>query len=229
MTPYYQDKLVTLYNADARQILPDLEKVDCIVTDPVWPNALESLPGSEDPYALLLSVATHFPRLADRCVIQLGCNSDVRILAAIPAALPFLRVATLDYIRPHYRGRILYTGDAAYIFGNPPPSEPGRHLMPGRFVETHIYPRYEGHPCPRVLGHVRWLLHWYARGTVLDPFAGGCTTAVACRQLGIHCTCIEISEDFCERAAKRLSTGQLHFAELPAQTKTTETDARDAP
>ena len=220
--------MITLYLGDAREVLPTLGNFDCIITDPIWPNALECLAGSAEPYALLRSVASLFPGMADRCVIQLGCNSDVRILAGIPAALPFLRVATLDYIRPHYRGRILYTGDVAYIFGKPPPSEPGKHLMPGRFVETRIYPKYDGHPCPRILGHVRWLVNWYARGSVLDPFAGGCTTAVACREIGIPCTCVEISEEFCEAAALRLSTGQLGLSEDPEAAEVGKTRPHDA-
>jgi DNA modification methylase len=36
MTPYYQDSLITLYNADARAILPNLGdgSIDFVFTDP---------------------------------------------------------------------------------------------------------------------------------------------------------------------------------------------------
>ncbi len=38
MTPYYQDDLITLYNADARAILPNLAagSIDFVFTDPPY-------------------------------------------------------------------------------------------------------------------------------------------------------------------------------------------------
>lgn len=34
--PYYQDEWVTIYNADCREILPKLSKVDLVLTDPPY-------------------------------------------------------------------------------------------------------------------------------------------------------------------------------------------------
>lgn len=212
--PYYETEHITLYHGDAREVLPDLDRVDSVITDPVWPNALKGLPGSDDPFGLFASVAIHFPKVADRCVIQLGCNSDVRILLGVPDSMPYFRTCWLEYIRPNYIGRTLNTGDVAYVFGTPLPSEPGKHLMPGRFIESRVYPKFKEHPCPRIIGHVRWLVHWYGGRSVIDPFAGGCTTAIACREAGIHCTCIEISEEFCDAAVRRFETDQRSIFEL---------------
>ena len=39
---------------------------------------------------------------------------------------------------------------------------------------------------------------------VLDPFSGSGTVFCACQNLGIHCTAIEISEDYCEVAKNRI-------------------------
>jgi site-specific DNA-methyltransferase (adenine-specific) len=36
MNPYYQDDAVTIYNADCREILPSIDKVDMIFTDPPY-------------------------------------------------------------------------------------------------------------------------------------------------------------------------------------------------
>ena len=36
MKPYYQDEWVTIYHGDCRDILPTLEKVDLVLTDPPY-------------------------------------------------------------------------------------------------------------------------------------------------------------------------------------------------
>ncbi len=36
MKPYYEDESVTIYNADCRDVLPSLSKVDLVLTDPPY-------------------------------------------------------------------------------------------------------------------------------------------------------------------------------------------------
>lgn len=43
MKPYYQDEWVTIYHGDCREILPELPKVDLVLTDPPYLNMGESL------------------------------------------------------------------------------------------------------------------------------------------------------------------------------------------
>jgi len=47
--------------------------------------------------------------------------------------------------------------------------------------------------------------------TVLDPFLGSGTTAVACKELGRNYIGIEISPEYCKIAEKRLSQGVLNI------------------
>ncbi len=110
-TPYYQDADIVIYHGDAREILPRLADYHTIITDPVWPNALPQLQGSEAPWALLADVLSHSTAL--RLAIHLGGNSDPRFLAGVPPHYPFFRSVWLSYTFPSYRGRLLYTADVA--------------------------------------------------------------------------------------------------------------------
>ena len=51
MKPYYQDKWVKIYHGDCREVLPqlELEVIETVITDPVWPNAKAQLKGKENP------------------------------------------------------------------------------------------------------------------------------------------------------------------------------------
>ena len=203
---------------------------DSIITDPVWPNSI--FPKVADPAELLLEVLLSCS--ADRCVVQLGCDSDPRFLSAVPARWPFVRLCLLEYARPSYKGRLVYGGDIAYVFGQLPP---GRKLIPGLCISTRsdslfrrgtwngetnkFFNRPSGtqiaHPAPRRLQHVAWLCKWFAGASVLDPFAGSGTTLVAAKELGRKAVGFEIEEKYCELAAKRLqaSTQQMELLEEP--------------
>ncbi|KKM73501.1 hypothetical protein LCGC14_1409970, partial [marine sediment metagenome] len=100
-------------------------------------------------------------------------------------------------------------------FGEPPPSRPGQHLIPGRFMKTTKEPRYQGHPCPRTIGHMRWLVHWFARGTVLDPFAGTGTTLRVCKRINRNCILIEQNPEYCNHIARE------HELEVECHTQNT--------
>lgn len=211
MRPYYAEPGVDLYLGDAREILPRLRLVDAVITDPPWPNCIPGMAGSPAPAALFSEVAAHFPRLlgdAGRAVVHLGCDSDPRFLLGMPPSLPFFRACHLEYARPHYKGRLLYTHDIAYVFGQPPKSREGARVMPGKTLQNDSQRRFAGHPCPRQPRHVRWLVNWFAAGTVLDPFCGSGTTLVVAREAGLPCIGIEIDERYAELAARRLRDTQ---------------------
>jgi len=59
------------------------------------------------------------------------------------------------------------------------------------------------HPCQKPIALFSAILE-IGGNTVLDPFIGSGTTAVACEQLNRQWIGIEISERYCEMAAKRI-------------------------
>ena len=223
MMPYYDQDGVTIYHGDCREVLPSLGITETIITDPVWPNAKAKLAGSDRPYALFAEVARLID--CDRLIIQLGCDSDPRILSTVPDDLPFFRACWLKYTCPTRKGRVLYSGDIAYAFGKPPKSAPGRRVIAGECssargdsIRARLRPHREfgrpvngEHPCPRRLEHVQWLIAKFAEGTVLDPFCGSGTTLVAAKAGGFKAVGIEIEEKFCEMAVKRLAQRSLQF------------------
>ena len=234
MTPYYSEDGITIYHGDCREILPTL-RAETIITDPVWPNSI--FPLVADPEQLCreaLALAN-----VERIVIHLGCDSDPRFLRSVPERFPFIRSCLLEYARPSYKGRLVYGGDIAYVYGSMPPpvhregQKRGAALIPGLCISTRsdaLFRRsnWNGpekrfsrdadntenlpHPAPRRLQHVQWLCKWFAGASVIDPFAGSATTLLACSGLGIPCVGIEIEERYCELSAKRLSQGVLELA-----------------
>src|SRR5215831_15165963 len=117
MKPYYEQDGITIYHADCRDVLPGL-KGSSVITDPVWPNCEHVFPGI-DARGLLAESLTVAE--VDRVVIHIGCGTDPRFLQAVPTRWPFIRVCSLEYACPSYHGRILNTGDIAYVFGTAPP------------------------------------------------------------------------------------------------------------
>lgn len=208
LEPYYsymrKGHSLKIYVGDAREVLPVLKMhFDAVVTDPVWPNCPTGLlPGAEDSQGLLASVLQLVS--SDRLVLQLGCNSDPRFLTAVPAKMPFFRVAYLEYVKPHYQGRLMYGADVAYVFGKPIPSRNGQRVIPGRFMQTQSNKIKGRHPTPRNQEHVNYLFRWYVdQGPVLDPFMGSGTTLYAALNKNVPYIGIEINKKYADMAIER--------------------------
>jgi len=217
--PYYSEPGVTIYHGDCRDILPNLDPGHVIITDPIWPDCEKIFPGI-DAYKLFAEASVHFPRLCERAVIILGCDSDPRILEGIPKSLAYFRTCWMRIVPPRYRGTILSGADVAYIFGarwlNPEAGHirviPGE--MTGQFDPN--TPTIEDHPCPRNTRHMEWLVGNYSRvnQTIIDPFMGSNTIGVAVKGSGggRNFIGIEKEEKYCEVAVRRIRQGIFNFS-----------------
>ena len=226
MVPYYEADGIVIYHGDSRELMPMLS-ADSLISDPVWPDCEHIFPGIDAKAVLasVLSVAN-----VRRIAIQIGCASDVRFLSVVPERFPFLRAWWLEYACPSYQGRILNTGDLAYVFGEPPPPVQGAMVLPGKKTATRTTAddwraisqrrrqrvgKERGavplvtHPTPRRLEHVAWLVKWFGGSSVVDPFVGSGTTLLAAKRCGISAIGIDIDERYCEEAAQRLNQREL--------------------
>lgn len=207
MTQTFDNGVVKLYQGDVRAVLRELsaESVDCVITDPPWPSQ------GQEAWELWREVVPALARLAPRMAVHLGCDSDPRFLSDISEYLPFFRVVSLELVCPHYKGRLMYTGDIAYLFGPPPPVRPHQQVIPGKAVATDSNGKENAHPYPRKLSHVEWLVKWWSEeaDVILDPFCGSGTTLVAAQRLGRRAIGIDLSPDYLELAEKRLRSQTL--------------------
>ena len=205
--PYFQNDLTTIYHGDCRDSLRLIESSVpfSLITDPVWPNAITSLAGSDRPQELLTEM---FQAASDlniqRAAVHLGTDSDPRFLAAVPSSLKFFRTTNMRYSCPGRKGRLLQSHDTAYLFGMPPKSKKGQHLISSECYAA-VVGKETRHPCPRKLIHAQWLVKWWSESSdvVLDPFVGSGTTLLAAANLGRTSIGIEIDERYCEMAARR--------------------------
>ena len=214
MKPYYEHAGIQIYHGDCREVLPSIGSYETVITDPVWPN--NSIPrfASIDSLTLLRESLNLIS--AERLAIHMGCDSDPRILLSVSAKWQFFRVCWLEIARVGYKGRLLMTGDVAYLFGDPPPSRPGAHVIPGRYLDPDGSGKQADHPCPRKVGHVGWLVKWWSAASdmIVDPFMGSGTTLLAAKGHGRRAIGIEIEECDCEIAAKRLSQEVFNFEDV---------------
>jgi site-specific DNA-methyltransferase (adenine-specific) len=211
MKPYYEEDGITIYHGDCREVLPQIARVDSVITDPIWPNTLAQwIEKFGDPYRLFAEAAAIFPSVCERCTIHLGWASDPRFLLAVPKGMPFLGRTWLRYALPSFRGRMMVGADIAYSFGVAPK---GRGCIPseGPTSQPGEPNSLSGHPCPRRIRHVAFLVSWFGGSSVVDPFMGVGTTLRAAKKQSVRAIGIEIEEKYCEIAAKRLSQKVLDF------------------
>ena len=204
MTPFYETKLGKLYHGDSLEILPQLEPVDLVLTDP--------------PYGMDYQSAWRTDKTQWKDKIHGDKEFPVWLFDLNPrnALFTFCRWDNLKDI-PKPKSFIVWDkmchsmGDLNHEFGR---QWEGIAFYPGanhKFLKRpvdiircpKVAPDKLQHPNQKPPGVWSPILKTHS-GIVLDPFLGSGTTAVACEQLNRKWIGIEISEKYCEIAAKRL-------------------------
>jgi len=187
MKPYYQDKWTTIYHGDCREILPQLEPVDLVLTDPPYPNVYA------DEY--------RYDPLALNCIKELTCRQYIFWTAR--------ELFPLDFTAKHIwdkknGGNCQY--ELIYERNGQKRYKVYRHyLINSTVAASFCGDVFNEHPSQKP---IRLMLELVVDGggkLILDPFMGSGTTLFAAKKLNRKSIGIEIEEKYCEISAKRCS------------------------
>ena len=220
--PYYEDEEhgIVIYNADCRDILPHLPKVDLVLTDPPYgidynptfkkwngdKSSHKKIHGDNHPFDPSFLVALGGDQViwgGDywHNILPLGgwfvwdkrCSEKADKMFGLPIEMAWTTRPGRAIIRLLHGG--LVNDDSLSGLADP------RH-----------------HPTQKPVRLMSWCLSFFPEAkTVLDPFMGSGTTLVAAKNLGLKAIGIEIEERYCEIAARRLSQGMLFGQDELAQ------------
>lgn len=227
MKPYYQDDTCTIYHGDCREILPELPKVDMVLTDPPWGNdtATDSRRfttkrcgwwQNQDREFVVAHQPIHGdteefdPRfLIEQKAILWGANHFTRHLPHSGGWLVWDKRLGIEQIAD--KGWPLGEAELAWtnIRGS---TRVFRNLWAGVLRSEQQKEFY--HPTQKPVGLMQWCLQLAGEScqAILDPFMGSGTTLRAAKDLGRKAIGIEIEEKYCEIAARRLAQEVLQFA-----------------
>lgn len=202
LTPYYEDGAVTIYQGDARVLLPLIGPIDLVLTDPPYGNGTGYGVYKDTPEALAGILTTLFPLLADKAtrVVLTPGNANAWLYPR-PSW-------TLAWVTPAGAGSGPWgfsCWQPVLVYGPDPYLSAGMGRRPDIILKTEAS-EMNGHPCPKPIDFWRLLLQRVSvsvEDVVLDPFMGSGTTLRAAKDLGRKAIGIELEERYCEIAAKR--------------------------
>ena len=238
LKPYYQDKWVTIYHGDCREVLPQLDvKVDLVLTDPPYPK----LPNKGGWYRdMLKGVAKQYTHSRH---IGIPWNTSLDWVDLLPSdsamvfcshhsvdLLPIAfngwrKVALLTWHRPNAtpapNNVPKFDTDFIWCFARSVGIKWGRlqttllqfnKLQAGCMATERILNQdgTTAHPTQKPSALIMELLK-VGGDLILDPFLGSGTTCYCAKKLNRYSIGIEIEEKYCEIAARRCSQGVMEL------------------
>lgn len=210
---------------DCLEVMPMLGRFDAVVTDPPFSErthkghdagARKGRDGAKRAtlgYGALSNeaaadLAQHFARLCSGWTVWM---TDHTLAPAIASALEGAGryvFAPLPFYQPGRSVRLSGDGPSSWtdwIIVSRTAAQMRWGTLRGGYIAGEGWndkQRMGGKPLPLMLQ----VIEDYTRHgqTVLDPFLGGGTTAVACEKMGRHCTGIEIDPEAFDRACRRV-------------------------
>lgn len=230
MKPYYQDKYATIYHGDCLELLPDMLKVDLVLTDPQYQLAngrkATTMNATANRGKNYLKGTTTIPKdwgdsIGDdkpfdpMPLLELRTKlilwGAIHFCSSLPNSTSWLIWDKRDGVASDDNT------DCEMAWSNiGGPSRIHRQLWKGicRAGQENISIQGDKyHPFQKPINLMTWCIRLSkTSGTILDPFVGSGTTLVAAKQLNRKSVGIEIQEKHCEIAAQRLSQEVLDLA-----------------
>lgn len=208
MKPYYQDDYCTIYHGDCREILPTLEPVDLVLTDPPYGIGLDYGSFIDTPANVAALVSEVIP-LCISMSVRTALTCATRQIAFYPP--PTWILAWINKAGAYSNPWGFTCWQPILVYGKDPFLQRG---LGGRhdIIDWSEPAEKNGHPCPKPLRFWKKLiLRCSFDGVILDPLMGSGTTLRAAKDLGRKAIGIELDEKYCEIAAKRLSQEVFNF------------------
>jgi len=195
----------TLYLGDCLEILPTLEKVDAVITDPPYGIGIDGQAGSDRPNGQQMRKAHEFlgwdkaPPPLD-VFIAVHAAADVVIIWGgnyfVPNIAP--HKGWLVWDKAQY-GLTMSDGELAYTNMDKP-------LRIKKLHRTHLWQESPEHPTQKPTALITWCIDQAGNPkSILDPFMGSGTTGVACANLGRKFIGIEIEPKYFDIACERIT------------------------
>ncbi len=217
MKPYYEDKIagIVIYHGDCREILPQLPKVDLVLTDPPYNVGMEYCDG--DRRLDYKQWCADWFALLPRPIFMTTGMVNMAMWYEIDAPNWVMAWVKSNQCSPSALGGF-NAWEPIFVYGKAPKRIGQDIVIQSIFCEQSDT---GDHPCPKYLPAWKRIVAAISepKHIILDPFLGSGTTAVAARILGRKCIGIEIEEKYCEIAAKRLmqSVMNLEIAPQPSE------------
>lgn len=235
MTPYYDDGQCVIYHGDCLDVLPTLHEVGCVLTSPPYNlngdgnrSAGTYFDNLGDGYVEHTDNMPHheyvewqrdvltmcWAALSDDGVIfynhkpRVG-GERVRLpLELVPEDMPIRQVVIWDRGSGFNRQKTYYVPTHEWVLVI---AKPTWRTNTRSVDDVWRIPFETGgeHPAPFPLKLATRAISTTDSTVVVDPFMGSGTTLRAAKDLGRRAIGIELSERYCEIAAKRLAQGVL--------------------
>lgn len=215
----------TLYLGDAREIVPTVDAVDGVITDPPFGIGFKYASHDDRPEAYEGGYGAWLWGILEAAEAKCSPGSPLFVWQASPNIRRFsewfprdwrLFVAAKNFVQMRPTA-MNYSYDPVIAWWTPgaKPWSDGTANRDFHIANTApLVARPENiereHPCPRPVDQISHVVDQWCRpgGVVLDPFMGSGTTAVACMRLGRKFIGIEKDPEYFDIACRRLAQAQ---------------------
>src|ERR1700756_723473 len=203
--PYYEHGGITIYHGDARDILPQINTVDLIWTDPPYPQEFIDL------YSVLSENSIQLLPEGGHCFAYCGHIFLPEVMRRMADNLTYWWMLCCE----HRGGNTIIWSRGVGAHWKPilwyrkPPLTIPQHTVNDRVHSRRDKIDHEWGQGTE--GALIMNVHCPDNGIILDPFMGAGTTLEVAKLNGRRGIGIEIEEKYCEIAAKRLSQEVFQF------------------